>query len=231
MAKTNKGNATKAVPTQFDPADEVEKIGKQLIPKYHSHLIQCRIAWLFKNKAITSKGVEVAATAEKISKKHHALSGYHFLITTAYPTWKELSDKQKLAVVDHELEHCFVEDDEKTGEPKYSILPHDVEEFGSIIKRHGLYTTNLVRIGHVVEDALENLEKKTIVKKIGNPKESVEEEEEEEEKPKKKSTKKATKKTKKKAKPVEEEEEEEEEEESDVFDEDEDDDEFIGDEA
>lgn len=160
---------TKTVPVQFDPADEVEKLGKKLIPKYHSHLVSCKIAWLFKNKSMKSKGVEIAATAEKISKKHHALSGYHFLITVAYPTWKDLSDKQKLAVVDHELEHCFVEDDEKTGEPKYSILPHDVEEFGSIIRRHGLYTTDLVRIGHVVEDALENLEKKTIVKKVGKP--------------------------------------------------------------
>jgi hypothetical protein len=184
MAKKNKGKSTKAVPVQFDPAEEVEKIAKKLIPKYHSHLATCKIAYLYKNKTMKSKGVEVAATAEKISKKHHVLSGYHFLITTAYPTWKELSDKQKLAVVDHELEHCFVEDDEKTGEPKYSILPHDVEEFGSIIKRHGLYTTNLVRIGRVVEDALENLEKKTVVKKVGKPDEEevedVEDDEEEE---------------------------------------------------
>jgi hypothetical protein len=180
MAK-NKGKSTKSVPTQFDPAEEVEKIAKKLIPKYHSHLANCKIAYLFKNKKIKSKGREVVATAEKISKKQHALSGYHFLITTSYPTWKELSDKQRLAVVDHELEHCFVEDDDKTGEPKYSILPHDVEEFGSIIKRHGLYTTNLVRIGRVVEDALENLEKKTVVKKAGKPDETEIEEDDDEE--------------------------------------------------
>lgn len=181
MAK-NKGKSTKAVPTQFDPAEEVEKIAKKLIPKYHSHLANCKIAYLFKNKKMKSKGREVVATAEKISKKQHALSGYHFLITTSYPTWKDLSDKQRLAVVDHELEHCFVEDDDKTGEPKYSILPHDVEEFGAIIKRHGLYTTNLVRIGRVVEDALENLEKKTVVKKAGKPEETeIEDEDDDDE--------------------------------------------------
>jgi len=175
MAKKNKGKSTQSVPVQFDPADAVEKIAKKLIPKYHSHLVTSKIAYLFKNKKKKTKGREVVATAEKISPKHYALCGYHFLITAFYPTWTGLSDKQKLAVVDHELEHCFVEDDEKTGEPKYSILPHDVEEFGVIIKRHGLYTTDLVRIGRVVEDALENLEKKTIVKKVGKPEETIEE--------------------------------------------------------
>ena len=181
MAKKNKGKSVQAVPLQFDPAESVEKLAKTLIPKHHSHLGSARIAYLFKNKPMKSKGVDVAATAEKISKKNHALCGYHFLITVAYPTWNDLSDKEKLAVVDHELEHCFVEDDEKTGEPKYSILPHDVEEFSAIIRRHGLYTTSLVRIGRVVEDALENLEKKTVVKKVGKPDEEEIEDDEDDE--------------------------------------------------
>jgi hypothetical protein len=182
MAKKNKGKSVQAVPLQFDPAEAVEEIAKKLIPKHHSHLVSARIAYLFKNKPMKSKGREVYATAEKISKKNYALCKHHFLITVAYPTWKDLSDKKKLAVIDHELEHCFVEDDEKTGEPKYSILPHDVEEFGSIIRRHGLYTTDLVRIGRVVEDALENLEKKTVVKKVGKPdEEEIEDDDDEEE--------------------------------------------------
>ena len=177
MAKKNKGKSVQSVPVQFDPAEDVEKIAKKLIPKYHSHLASCSIAYLFKNKPMKSRGREVCATAEKVSKKNHALCGYHFIITVAYPTWKDLSEDVKRAVVDHELEHCFVEDDEKTGEPKYSILPHDVEEFGSIIRRHGLYTTNLVRIGHVVEDALEGLSKDVVVKRVGEA-DDVEEEDE-----------------------------------------------------
>ena len=172
MTREHKGKSTKQIPVQFDSATAVEKIAKKLIPKYHSQLINCKIAYLFKNKAIKSKGKNVIATAKTIGKDMQALSGYHFLITTAYPTWKELSDAQKLAVVDHELEHCFVEEQD-SGEVTYKILPHDVEEFGIIIKRHGLYTTDLARIGRVVVDALDSLEKKTVVKKIGKPKEEV----------------------------------------------------------
>jgi predicted metallopeptidase len=145
-----KGKQTKAVPTQYDWAETVEELAKELIPKHHSHLVNCKIAYLYKNKEMKSKGRKVVATAEKISAKNHKLSGYHFLITVAYPTYNELSDAQKRAIIDHELEHCFVEDDEQTGEPKYKLLPHDVEEFGSIIMRHGLYTTSLVKLGRVV---------------------------------------------------------------------------------
>jgi DNA-binding FrmR family transcriptional regulator len=129
------------------------------------------MAYLYKNKPIKIKGREAVATAEKVAQKHRTLSGYHFIITIAYPTWQELDDKIRLAVLDHELEHCFVEDDEKTGEPKYAVLPHDVEEFSTIIRRHGLYTSDLVRIGHVVQDALDSLDKNVVVKKLNTDEE------------------------------------------------------------
>jgi hypothetical protein len=176
--KKSAGKIVKSVPVQYDHAKDVETLANGLIPKYHSHLVNCKIAYIFKNKPITAKGRGVAATAEKVSAKNNLLSGYHFVITVAYPTWKELSDEIKLAVIDHELEHCFVEDDEKTGETKYKILPHDVEEFGAVIKRHGLYTKDLARIGRVVEDALDGLKKDVVVTKVGKPEAEESEEDE-----------------------------------------------------
>lgn len=172
MPKKNpKAKSTiKAVPVQFDPAEEVEKLAKRLIPKHHTHLVNAKIAYLFKNKEMKSKGKIVVATAKKVSKEMTTLSGYNFLITVAYPTWRDLSDDQKLAIVDHELEHCLVDEDAKTGETKYLIIPHDVEEFSSIIRRHGLYTTDLVRIGMVIEDVLPaNIKKDVVVTKVGKP--------------------------------------------------------------
>jgi hypothetical protein len=123
-----------------------------------------------------SKGRDIAATAEKVSAKHKTLSGFDFVITVAAPTWQRLDDSIRLAVMDHELEHCWIEETD-SGELKYKILPHDVEEFGSIIMRHGLYTVNLVKLGKVVENALvpdDISKKKKVVKKIGKPEEEVE---------------------------------------------------------
>jgi predicted metallopeptidase len=169
MAK-KKQNQPQAIPIQFDPAEEVEKIAKRLIPKYHSHLVNSKIAYLFKNKEMKSKGRLIVATAKKISKEMTTLSGYNFLIVVSYPTFRDLNDDQKLAVIDHELEHCFVDEDPKTGDPVYSILPHDVEEFSSIIRRHGLYTTDLVKVGMVIEDVLPaSIKKDLVVTKLGKP--------------------------------------------------------------
>lgn len=150
MAKSKKDKQVKAVPTQYDKAKLVEKVAKKLIPRYHPHLINSKIAYLYKNKEITRNGKKTLATAEKCSPKVKALTDYDFIITVAYPDYRDLTDRQRVAVIDHELEHCFVEDGED-GETKIKMLPHDFEEFGDIIRRHGLWQPDLQELGRVVE--------------------------------------------------------------------------------
>ena len=143
----------KKVPIQYDHAESVEKIAKDLIRNYHSYLATQSIAYLFKNREMFSKGRCVLATAEKTSAKVKALSepaGYDFVIIVSYPTWLNLTSKQRSAVVDHELTHCFVEENDDTGEATTKILPHDVDEFEEIIRRHGLYKKDLERLGRVI---------------------------------------------------------------------------------
>jgi putative metallopeptidase len=48
---------------------------------------------------------------------------------------ENIDGKQRRALVDHELNHLNIDID--TG--KYSLLPHDLEEFSGIVRRHGLW--------------------------------------------------------------------------------------------
>jgi hypothetical protein len=147
---------TKAVPTQYDPAGElVEKIALDLIRQYHTHLVNAKIAYLYINKDITVRGKKAVATAEKCGPKTKALSGYDFIVTIVYEKWNQLEDKQKYAILDHELCHCWVEDNDQTGETRFRILPHDFEDFGDVLKRHGLYSEPAKAIGKVVSTATE----------------------------------------------------------------------------
>ena len=145
------GTHVEKVPLQFDPAESVEEIAKELIPKYHSWLACAEIAYLFCNKEITKSGKKVVATAEKTSKKVKTLCGKDFVLTVSYPIWNDLERNIKLAVVDHELMHMLIDDDDQ-GNQKCSIIPHDYEEFHAIIKRHGLYRGELELMGNMVKE-------------------------------------------------------------------------------
>ena len=152
MHKTKK--QAQAVPTSYDKAETVEELANRLIAKYHPHLANVKIAYLYKNKDMTSNGKTRIASAEKLSPKVKALADFDFLIVISYPAYNALGDKQKRAVIDHELEHCWVEDSD-SGDTLLRILPHDVEEFGAIIQRHGLYFSDLERLGRIVKDTKE----------------------------------------------------------------------------
>lgn len=199
MAKKNSGKTVKSVPLQYDPVDEsVTDLAKSLIAKYHTHLINAQVAYLFRNKPMKKGDRELAATAEKVSAKNKVLSKYDFIITISYELWKTLSDAVKIAVLDHELTHCFITENEKTGETQYKILNHDVEEFGDVIRRNGLYNIDLVHIGNVIETAKipDDLKKEVVVRKMGDPESAEIEDEVLEDKPKKKSLKIKKTKTK-----------------------------------
>lgn len=157
----NGSKQVKRIPDFFDKADSVEEIAKELIPKYHTHLINSRIAYLFKNKELKKAGKTVIATANKCSPKEQALKAYDgedpfdFVIIVSYPIWNKLNEHQKEAIIDHELCHCWVEeiesDSEEAGDKKNKILAHDYEEFGSVLDRHGTYLPDLIKMKEILD--------------------------------------------------------------------------------
>lgn len=79
-------------------------------------------------------------------------SGYddthsEFFVMTIYKSaWLFiLSEKQKVALIDHELSHFGVKSD-KDGNIRLTILPHDSEEFIAIVKRHGPWSSDVAAI-------------------------------------------------------------------------------------
>lgn len=125
---------------KFEPAPEVERIAWNLIKKYHNHLINANIRYLFRRGPWTSKKRETLGQATKVSGVDQFLTGLDFIIMINVAVWNQLDQKEKIALVDHELEHCCEEDD------KYFIQGHDVEDFLAVIKRNGFWSPDLKRI-------------------------------------------------------------------------------------
>jgi hypothetical protein len=89
------------------------------------------------------------------------LDTFDFVIMLNKEAWPGLNLKEKRALIDHELCHANVVLD-SDGEPKVDdadrlvcrIRKHDTEEFRDVVKRHGLWTSDLAAIAQAaVNDA------------------------------------------------------------------------------
>jgi hypothetical protein len=151
------------MPTTIREAPEARLIGKSLIAECHNHLRNVRMDFVFierldkdgVSQPIESKGKALLGRAKKVTGLNAYLAEStdeqtdepveFYVIELSYFYWRSLTEKQRRALIDHELCHC--ETDEE-GKPK--MRTHDVEEFSEVIKRHGLWRPDVeqfVKVG------------------------------------------------------------------------------------
>lgn len=139
----------------FTAAPEVRRIAERVIAEHHDHLRSTRIEYLFRSEASKAggkivlgkarliKGLEaLLATPDIVEDDPDATSESlaFFAIEVAHDAWLLLSQKQRAALVDHELCHCRIEDTEDG--PVLRIAAHDIEEFSEVFKRAMCDLTN-----------------------------------------------------------------------------------------
>lgn len=133
-------------------ARQPRAIAEALIPALHPHLKGARIAYLwFKEKE--KNGRTVLGHASVASAKVRFFGEVDFLIEFNHKTWKDAKPEQLAALVDHELSHCGVV--QKDGEEHPTMIAHDVEEFGPIVSRWGLWKSDLQLFGAHMRKALQ----------------------------------------------------------------------------
>ncbi len=130
------------------PAPEAEKLGTERIGKYHPHLAEAYILYLFTTARRTRQSKVVLGSAQKLSDLQRFLSsgnaqdaseGADFIILLSQGEWKDLNEGQRNALVDHELLHCQRNGHDDDGSPIWGLRGHDVEAFAEEIRRHGLW--------------------------------------------------------------------------------------------
>jgi hypothetical protein len=140
----------------YTPASEVADIAKKLIKKHHDHLTSRRVECLFvermdkdgNSQAITSKGKHLYGQAKLMTGLNAYLACApraiedptpFFVILISKHWWPNASDLFKTALVDHELSHCEYDSEND----RYSLVDHDVTEFTAIVKRYGLWNSDV----------------------------------------------------------------------------------------
>jgi hypothetical protein len=132
------------MPRLYGAAEEVEKIANALLPTYHAELATARIQYIFVDKASKKNGKPVLGKSRRVSGALEFLLERDFLIEVALDEWNNATERQRQALVDHLLESCTgIEDEENGGAMKWTMRMPDVNEFTSILHRHGAWTADL----------------------------------------------------------------------------------------
>ena len=134
----------------YEASEELETIARKLIQEHHSHLVEARIKYLFRTGNWEVKKRETWGQAKKVGKEVNYLTGYDFIVTIHRDVWEQLDDKEKRALLDHELQHCSAGTDD-AGNKVWYIQGHDVEDFYAIIKRHGLWSKSLRKMNSLLQ--------------------------------------------------------------------------------
>lgn len=149
----------------FERAPQVAAIAADLIAgvEQHEALADVRIEYVFRDRAARSKGRVTLAKARRVTGLNAFLvaaadgipdddANYPFyVVEVAADTWARLSGDQREALVDHELCHFQV----LPGTPPIlGLRGHDLEEFGCIVSRHGLWKSDVAHFGEQVAEQL-----------------------------------------------------------------------------
>lgn len=94
------------------------------------------IIYLGSDNPKTAKGKTVCGEAEKVQDKNKWAIPADFTITVFEPNTAGFTEDQMRILLFHELLHIGIEFTED-GQEKYSIRPHDYEDFKIIIDRFG----------------------------------------------------------------------------------------------
>lgn len=139
--------------------EEAEQLAETLIPAYHPHLTGIKIAHLLKLMPVPKQSKKpkkqprqgrkiTMAKTSKVSAKMQALAAQDFKFVIEYDSniWEGLDADKKRALVDHELCHAGNDAD------GCYLRHHDLEDFSSIISRHGMWRNDIIRFMETVDE-------------------------------------------------------------------------------
>lgn len=120
----------------FEQSKDLAELAKVVISEHdelkHLDNPSLRIVYMYCNKDKTSNGKKIYADTTKLNDKIKAVAGCDFIITFYKQICSTLDEVKMKILMYHELRHVGFKDG------KFSIVPHEVEDFKSIVEQHGM---------------------------------------------------------------------------------------------
>lgn len=121
--------------TEYASGSDVRALARRLIELLHPHLHGIRVEYVFVSKPPIVNGQELAGRARIVSglnaylaredAEYEGEAERFFCIEISIQHWMRFDERQRIALVNHELKHCGWDDELET----LKIVPHDIEAF------------------------------------------------------------------------------------------------------
>lgn len=149
MAKKAKRSTYEIV--REDERPELYDLMNDLVADHHDELRDARIAIAWRHGwKPDADGRTTLGQLKKASDLDRQLHSFDLIVLLNFEVWTSVSftEAQQRALFDHYLERGALQVDAETGEPKYTpdgklqyrLRKPDIEEFGAIVRRHGMWT-------------------------------------------------------------------------------------------
>jgi len=136
---------------------------EQLVSQHHEELertnARIALAWCTSWKSDVD-GPKTIGKCKRASDLDRELAEFDFIILLDKDFWIVATEKQRAALVDHELCHAAVKYDadgepirDERGRQVFRTRRHDLEEFSDIAARHGCYKRDLEQFAKALDRA------------------------------------------------------------------------------
>jgi predicted metallopeptidase len=134
----------------YEDAPEVAEVVERVNKLYGLQLDPFNIKCVFRDQFITGKAFW--AKVSKVSPLFKFLTGIDLILVVVRAFWDHLSEKQREALVFHELLHCKVKFNSE-GKKVISLRNHDLEEFSQVVELYGLWNNELEKFSKSIRSA------------------------------------------------------------------------------
>ncbi|MGE5680691.1 MAG: putative metallopeptidase, partial [Bacillota bacterium] len=123
------------VKREFVLNDEMKFMAQEIIRTEKIDVHPAKIEYVSVEPNISKS---VAAKCVKTGKELKFFSGFDYIIEVSGELWNTLDKETKMVLLEHELRHILVLQNDKTGDWNFKLRKHDIQDFGKIVSQHGV---------------------------------------------------------------------------------------------
>lgn len=119
----------------FEQSKELKTLGEKVINDKKINVYPAKIDYLIVYPNISKT---VAGRCVRAGKELKFYSKFDYIVEMSGELWDTLDDATQAILMQHELMHILPTMNEKSGDWEFKLRDHDVQDFASIIKEHGI---------------------------------------------------------------------------------------------